>query len=75
MSASLLNPSEFQLAKLYFDSIKIEAGDKLKMAALILENDLKKLDKTASLPAGFELDHMAYALSESIEEAKDTDLL
>ena len=53
------NPTEHQLAKLYLDSIKKEAGDKLKMAALILENDLKKLDKTADLPECFELDYMA----------------
>ena len=69
------NPTEHQLAKLYLDSIKKEAGDKLKMAALILENDLKKLDKTTALPEAFELDHMAYALSESIEESPDIDLL
>jgi hypothetical protein len=68
------NPTNHQLAKLYLDSIRKEAGDKLKMAALILENDLRKLDKTAPLPAGFELDYMAYALSESIEEADDADL-
>jgi hypothetical protein len=53
------NPTEHQLAKLYLDSIKKEAGDKLKMAALILENDLKKLDKTTDLPECFELDYMA----------------
>jgi hypothetical protein len=61
------NPTNHQLAKLYLDSIRREAGDKLKMAALILENDLKKLDKTTPLPGGFELDYMVYALSESIE--------
>jgi hypothetical protein len=69
------NPTAFQLARLYLDSIKKEAGDKLKMAALILENDLKKLDKKAAIPETFELDHLAFALSESIEEADDTDLL
>jgi hypothetical protein len=67
------NPTAFQLAKLYLDAIKKEAGDKLKMAALILENDLKKLDKKSPLPETFELDHLAYALSESIEEADDPD--
>jgi hypothetical protein len=68
------NPTTFQLAKLYLDAIKKEAGDKLKMAALILENDLKKLDTRTTLPESFELDHLAYALSESIEEADDPDL-
>jgi hypothetical protein len=67
------NPTAFQLAKLYLDSIKKEAGDKLKMAALILENDLKKFDKKKALPEAFELDHLAYALSESIEETDDSE--
>jgi hypothetical protein len=68
------NPTDHQLAKLYLDSITKETGDKLKMAALILDNDLKKLNKTTPLPETFELDYMAYALSESIEEADDVDL-
>jgi hypothetical protein len=68
------NPTDHQLVKLYLDSIKKEAGDKLKMTVLILDNDLKKLNKPTPLPETFERDYMAYALSESIEEADDVDL-